>query len=122
MKRIPLDKIKTIVGKPFGIPGTDGKTEDCTDLRKLLQLLVFNLPRQDLTMKDSLEAQRLIRQIDASDGKVLEIEEAEHDWIVEKVKDFGPLVFGVNAVVLKDALDNFERIKKPKDKAPGAKE
>ena len=119
MKRIPKTKLVTITGEPFKIPSEkeEGKIEDCTDLGNLLRLLVFNIPRQNLTMEDSIRGSNLVQQIKESEGKqVLEIEEAEHDWIKKKVDAVAPMIFAINAVVIKRALDEFERAHQPKGK------
>lgn len=123
MKRIPVvDKPLTIFGKPFRImdynePSTqDGQPqfiEEATML-DLLTLMVYGIPRDKLTMKDSIEAGRFINQVrEAKDG-VLALEEAEHDWIVKMVNDHGTSVFGVNASVIHDFLDSFERLHEKK--------
>lgn len=123
MKKVMLTKLKTVSGEPFQVPTADGeKLEKCDDLRKLLQLLIFNLPRQSMTMEDSIRGSNLVRQMDGCKGNTLEIEEAEHDWIKKKVTEVAPMVFGINAVVVRDALDNFERLHEPKEKEPKKEE
>lgn len=114
MKKVMLEPVRTIMGKPFRIPRIDSDSEEpeiitTTKLVDLLKLIIFSIPRQKLTMQDSIHGTNLYNQLlEAKDG-VVNIEEAEHDWIKKKVEEFAPQFFGVNAVRIKDALDNFER-------------
>ena len=111
MKEFKNLEVKTISGKPFQIPDEEsGKPGPCTDAVKLLTIIVYSLPRQQLTMKDAIEAQRIIRQFDAVKDGTLRLEDAEHDWIKAKVDAAAPQIFGVNAVVLADFLEAFERL------------
>ncbi len=113
MKEFRNLEVNTISGKPFMVPDESNPAQatPCTDVVKMLSMLIYSLPRQQLTMKDAIEAQRVTRQFDAVKDGVLRLEEAEHDWIKEKVDKVAPQVFGVNAVVLADFLDSFERVK-----------
>ena len=126
MKKFKNDTIKTIQGKPFRIPDTNSDDEPIivdgkpkmkdARLSELLRLLVFNLPLQQLTMKDSIEAQRLFEQMSKSTDGHFSIEDAEHKWIKGKVEDIGPQILGVSAVMVQEALDSFERLHEPKEK------
>ena len=128
MKKVKNEKATTIEGKPLRIPETnsegdaiiiDGKPKmRQANLKDLIRLLIFNLPLGKFTMEDSIIAHRVFQQIDhvsATDG-YLPIEDNEHKWLLKVVNDFGPSIFGVNAVMVKDALDNFERLHEPKIK------
>lgn len=120
MKNIILEDMKTIKGEPFQVPDPNSeepKLKDTTDLVELLELLVFNLPRAKLTMKDSIEAGRIYQQFqEGRENGILKLEDEEHKWMREKVNEFGPLMYGINAAILYEALDHFERKHEPKDK------
>ncbi len=127
MKRVKLETITTIEGKPFRIPETDSDGQAILENDKpkmkeaslvdLLRLFIFNLPPAQLTMQDSIEAHRLFDQIKKATDGFLPIEEAEHDWLKKKLEDVGPKIFGISACMIKNALDNFERLHEPKNKA-----
>lgn len=121
MKNIILEEMKTIKGEPFQVPDPNSeepKLKDTTDLVELLELLVFNLPRAKLTMKDSIEAGRVYQQFqETRENGILKLEDEGHRWMREKVNEFGPLMYGINAAILYEALDHFERKHEPKDKA-----
>lgn len=114
MKRVKLEPVKTIKGKPFRIPQMDAEDEDAplketTKLVDLLELLIFGIPRPKLTMKDSIEGGRLYEQLQGAKDGILALEDEEHKWAEKMVEEHAPQLFGVNATQIKDALDNFER-------------
>ena len=121
MKKVKNALIKNVEGKSFRIPETDKDGEQIFEtsgkaklkdarLVDLLKIIVFNLPADKITMQDSIDAKRFFDQIQESSGDILGLEEHTHDWITKKVEDFGPRYFGVNAVMIKTALDDFERL------------
>ena len=111
MKRFKVEQLHNIEGKPM-FKGTEAQGEPLL-LGEALRILTFSIPPQALTMKDCVEGQRLIGQIAACTDGVLSIEEAEHDWIKGIVETHGPRLFGMNAVVIKEALEDFERANPP---------
>ena len=125
MKKLQLvKKPKTIFGKPFKImdydepADKDGEPkfiEEATMI-DLLTLMVYGIPRDKLTMKDSIEAGRFISQIRESKNGVLALEDEEHKWIKKTVDDHGTSVFGVNAAIIGDFLETFERLHEKKEK------
>lgn len=118
MKKVKLDPVRTINNKCFRIPSEDGKgLVDSDNLVELLKLLVFNLPPDKLTMKDSISAHRFIQQCDASENGYLALEEAEHDWVKDIVEKNAPRIYGINACMIKDGLDNFDRLHEPNKKS-----
>ena len=118
MKRINLKTVLSITGKPMLAPkeGEEEPTE--ANIADLLKILVFSLPPAKLTMQDSIEAHRLMKQIDAATDSILELEEGTHDWAKKKVEEFAPQIYRVNAVMLRDALDDFERAHEKAEKKP----
>ena len=108
MKHFQLTTLNNIANKPLKILDDDGKPKDAT-LSDMLKSFIFNLPPPRLTMQDSIEARRLMEAIEKSDDGKLSIEEGTHDWLKKSIELYGPNVFGVNAIVIKDALDNFDK-------------
>ena len=109
MKNINLTTVLSITGKPMKVPKEGEEEPTDANLADLLKILLFSFPPARITMQDSIEAHRLIKQMaDAKDG-TLSMEEGTHDWIKKKVDEFAPQIYGVNAVMLKEALDDFER-------------
>lgn len=140
MKKFVLPKkVETIFGKPFRINdykhlskeiayrcehcGKDSKVlepkfiEEAGMIDLLTFLVMFGFGREKPpTMKDSIEAGRFMEQVRQTKNSVLELEEAEHDWVKEKVEELGPVMYGINASVIRDFLDNFERLHEKKEK------
>ena len=126
MKKVKNETVKSIQGKPFRIPETDGDgqavmVEDKPKMKDakmvdLLRVLVFNLPLGKITMEDSIHAHRLFEQMDKASEGFIPIEDAEHDWLKKSTENFGPQIFGINACMVKEALDDFERLHEPKSK------
>ena len=112
-KHFKLKPLLNIANKPLKVLDEDGQPKDAT-LSDMLKSFVFNLPPPRLTMKDSIEARRLIESIDKSPDGELEMEEGTHDWLKPAVETYGPAVFGVNAIVIKDAVDDFEKVHQAK--------
>lgn len=108
MKRFQLQTLSNLRRKPMKILDDDGNPKEA-NLADMLQSFVFNLPPQRLTMQDSIEARRLLESIESSESGILALEEGTHDWLKKTVEVYAPMVFGVNAIVIKEALDEFER-------------
>lgn len=109
MKRFNLTPLSTVIGKPMQYREDDkGELKQAT-LADMLRILVLNIPGQRLTMKDCIEATRVLKQLDGCKDGLLEIEEAEHDWLKTIVEATAPGIFNINAIVIKEALDDFER-------------
>lgn len=126
MKRFTLPKkVDTIFGKPFRIVDYNYVPKDANEKPKfiekasmadLLTLMIYGIPRDKLTTKDSIEAGRFMSQLlDIKDGTLV-LEEAEHDWIKDIMDKHGTTVFGVNTTILIDFLDSFERLHEAKGK------
>lgn len=131
MKRVRLDKVPlTISGRGFRITNIESPTipesyrcnqcgneivvqkpeliEDA-DLIQLLKLLSLGIPGPKCTMQDSVNAFDFIQQINASEDGYLCVTDGIHTWLKKIVNEYGPQVYGVNVVAIRDALDNFER-------------
>ena len=138
MKRIKLDeRPQNIFGRAFRIVdfrqtdgvGTTYKCEACgfegttqqmhfideANLIDLLQTLVISLPRQKLTEQDSINAYDFFDCCRKATNEHLEVPEGMHDWLKKIAKEHGTAIFGVNAVAITRALDNFERLHEPKE-------
>lgn len=126
MKKFTIPKkVETIFGKPFRIidynytpksADEEPKFIEKASMADLLTLMIYGIPRDKLTTKDSIEAGRFMGQIRGIEDGVLKLEEAEHDWIKEIVDKHGTTVFGVNTAIIMDFLDNFERLHEKKGK------
>lgn len=128
MKRIKLESVKTITGKEFRIPDindepADGevpKTFMTSDLVELLKVIVFSIPRQKITMQDSIHGSNLYRQLQQVEDEVLAIEDGEYTWLKKTVDDYASMIYGVSAANIKEALENLidrEGELKPKPKS-----
>lgn len=116
MKHFQLKVLNNIRGKALKMLDEDGKPKSA-NLSDMLESFVFALPPQRLTMQDSIEARRLLESIASSEPGTLSIEEGTHDWLKKMVEAFAPVVFGVNAIVIKEAVDDFKRAKTEEAKA-----
>ena len=126
MKKFAMPKqVETIFGKPFRIidynhpaekEGEEQKFIEKASMVNLLTLMIYGIPRDKLTTKDSIEAGRFMSRLRNTQDGALTLEEAEHDWIKDIVEKHGTSVFGVNATILIDFLDSFERLHEAKDK------
>lgn len=130
MKHVNIEeKPTTILGRPFKLVNPDGTTEpmalkceQCghiTELEKpvvieqaglpdLLKVLIFNIPRQQCSMQDSLMAGDFMQQMRESKDGVLELNDGTFDWLVKIVDKYGPLTYGVNAAPIKTALGKLQ--------------
>ena len=138
MKKIKLDeKPQNIFGRGFTIVdfrqadgiGTTYKCESCgfegmtqqarlienASLVDLLQMLVISLPRQKLTEQDSINAYDFFDCCRKANNQHLEVPEGLHDWLKKIARENGTAIFGVNAVAITRALDNFERLHEPQE-------
>ncbi len=126
MKQVKQTLIQTIEGKQLQMPDMDemgkpviqedGPKMKDANLKDLLRLLIFTMPADKITMEDSIHAHRFFNQVSAATNGTLPIEDAEHDWIKKKVAEYGPRIFGINAVMVQEALDDFDRLHDPKKK------
>lgn len=115
MKHVKLERtLSTIEGKPMQIPDINadpkpGEAPPMTaaDPINCLKLIVYNLPRQSLTMKDSIEAGRFIEQCRGANNGTVGFEDGTYDWLVKQVDDHAPQMFGINATVIRGVLDNL---------------
>jgi len=137
-KKIKLtEKPQNIFGRPFTVVdfrqtdgvGTSYKCQQCgfegmtqqvrvienANLVDLLQMLIVSLPRQKLTEQDSINAYDFFDCCRKADNEQLEVPEGMHDWLKKIAKEDGTAIFGVNAVAITRALDNFERLHEPKE-------
>lgn len=142
MKRVRLQEVRTLTGKPFNLLKVDDKgnletkegnpneyeTFESTSLLEVLEQFVLrNIPgvaRDKYTHLDALRAGNIYRSLKAATNGMLELDEPEHDWLKAKLKDdaVGVRVFFHNVLPLEDALDNFERKHEAKDAKSKAKE
>lgn len=131
MKRVDIAKPPlTLLGRPFRIMDLEAqpaaeiyKCQQCgadVEVQKpvmmetallpdLLKTLILSIPRQAVTMQDSINAGDFMQQLAESEDGVMKVTDGIHDWLKRTVEKHGPMVFGVNVIALKTALDNFAR-------------
>ena len=121
MKRIKLEPMLNIEGNTFPFAKRDkiGRVirdaegnpvfEETIKLPKLLWFLVRLIPLDKLTAEDVVHASRFYDQMARISDNFFEIEEAEHDWIKEKLEAYGLKVFGIDTGMVRRALENFDR-------------
>jgi len=119
MKRVKNTTPKDLEGNAFRLPVIDpdgqpvledGKLKSVEgDLIANLRALVKFFPRDKMTMANVIEANKLWRCLDASDGKVIVMEEGTHDWLRAQLKDdkVGVFMFGMNLPAILEAVDEF---------------
>lgn len=130
MKRIRLEEVKTLKGRPYNLFQLDSKgnlvrkkenpdeleTFESTNLLEILEQFVLrNVPgvsRDKYTHLDALRAANIYKSLKAAQDGLLELDEAEHDWLKAKLRDdaIGVRVFFHDVLPLEEALDNFERL------------
>lgn len=113
MKKVAVTKeLKSIDGRKLAL---NQDSDAAASIKDVLRILIYALPAKDLVMRDSVLAQKCIKAIDES-LDVMEFEDEQHEWLMKKVEDFGPKIFGVQAVIIKEALEKKpEAAKKQKD-------
>jgi len=109
MKKIKVESVQQIDGKDF-----KDATGEVLGLPILLKMLAFNIPTKELSMQDSIEAGRLLKAIGENTNGVLALEDGVYDWVKKIVDRYAPLIFGVNAVAIRDAVENIEKAHEPK--------
>jgi len=108
VKTISIGQVKSVAGPLLRVPDTeDGETATREATTKdVIQITVFNLPRDQLTTQGTIHVARLFKQMDDSPDGVLKIEEAEYDWLRAMLdKDqVGPRIWGINLQPVIDSL------------------
>lgn len=146
MKKVKLEKVVRITGKPFRLAQFDAedriKTKTAerggqqveeadvlvtTSLIDILEAFILQgIPRDKYTKNDAIRIGNIYPALKEAkkNGHVLAIDEAEHDWLKAKVGDdsIGVRFFTYDTQVILDALDNFERAHEPKEKSQDKEE
>lgn len=118
MKRIIVQPITNIEGKRMKFIEQDSKNERDMLLTDAVRTLVFNMPPQRLTMADSINGKRIVEAISRRNGHALELDDDLYKWLKEAVSNYSPLIFGVNACQVQDAVEELE---KPMPEVPDEK-
>lgn len=131
-KKIKLEPLRTILGKPFKITDVDSlpveegkepKRIDNANILQVVKLLILGIPPamktdtgniQMITMQDSINAIDFFDQAKGASDGVLVVTEGIYDWVKKKIEIYAPSQFGVNAKVIKDAWENLEKSEKNK--------
>lgn len=105
MKTVKLEPLTNIQGKPLKDRDKNGVEVDAS-LLKVLEVFIFNVPT--LSMEDSVQAQRYFTQIDNQNvNGSFSLEDAQYEWLVDKVNSQIHLTVGPNAVKFKEAVRNL---------------
>lgn len=130
MKRINLEpRPQTIYGRPFTISnfreplkatpykcqvcGAEGMTEkpdtiENASLIDILEMLIMAIPREKLTMQDSINGYAFVQQASNNEDGYLKLDDGIYDWIKKQTYEWAPRIFGMNAFAVKQALENLE--------------
>ena len=81
-----------IDGKPVKLM-TDGPEMSLADMIKAFML---QIPRDRITMPDCVLGSTVYTKASTTNG-VIELEDAEHKWLLEQVKQHGPQFLGISA-------------------------
>jgi hypothetical protein len=110
MKKIEMVTMMTAAGKPFTMTEQDGIQHNAS-LADVISHFCHQLPMQQMTMLDATHGTRVVQASLQANG-VLELEDADYSWLVSKVDEYAPRIYGINAVMLREALgpaENRER-------------
>ena len=121
MKQIDntLKVINPITGEPQQFVGEDEETRDARP-SDMIGVLVRQIPIE--TMDDSDHGAQLLDMLRGDIGDVLNIERADHEWLMKKIKAFGPKVFSLAAKRVEDALQPMSVSERKEAKAEEKKE
>lgn len=109
MKRILVQPVKNIEGRQMKYLEPENKAERDMTTVDAIRSLVFNLPSGRLTMTDSINGKRVIDAIARKDDYALELDDDLYKWLKDMVEHYSPMVFGVNACQIQDAVDELEK-------------
>lgn len=125
MKRVKNTSPRTLDGGPFLLPVVaddgqpvieDGQVKNTEgDLIAILRMMVKFFPADKLTMHNIIHGKKVWDCLDASDGKVIVMDEGVHDWVRDQLKDekVGVQMFRMNLMGVVEAID----ILVPKDES-----
>ena len=103
MKTIKLKPIQSIKGGSI----LGGKGE-ALDVKGFLDLFLFQIPANTLTLEDSVRAQSYFLQVGGQNGnKTLKLEDNEYKWVQGKIEKYAHLVAGLNAIKVKEAWEDI---------------
>jgi len=122
MKKYKLEKIKTLGGKTLRVADVDKPPENNllpiteATLLEALKAFIYSLDRAaeiqrvPLVMADSIKIKEIYRRIGDSKDGILFLENEEYQWLLQKMEEFGTLIFGVlHASFVLEALMSFEK-------------
>jgi hypothetical protein len=114
MKTFKLKPIKNAYRQIMLVDEGEDKTHNLTMAEMLINMVRLIESSGKMTSLDANRGRRLIGQCLDATKTTLSIEEAEHDWAKEQVvSEWVTNNLGTNADVIKELLDDFERIKEP---------
>jgi len=93
------NEVFSIEGKPI-----KDRDEHTVDLKTMVRNFLYMLPVEKLLMKDSINAKKVVEAFDQGLDKI-SLEDEQYEWLHKMIEDYGPRVFGVNAIMIKEALE-----------------
>ena len=112
---------KSLLG-PDGSPYVEMRNADFTELLRNFLNGIFRLaeqkkaaaiqekqeikPQWDMAMEDSAFATDIFRAISVASDGVIELEKSPHEWLLKQIAVWGMEVFGVNAAIFKEPIEN----------------
>lgn len=103
MKRIPNDAVIDPDGKPLKLQAA-GAIIDATPGAMIREVCIALRDQTRMTMAESQQGLRVMRKVAAADG-FIELDPGDYKWVVEKVDQVAPVIFGVTAALLREHLD-----------------
>ena len=109
-KRIKNQPLETVNGVPFKLPSGEP-----VRLSDMLDILILNIPPvssnakiPSCTMQDSLNAGEYFSQKKNFEPDTIIISYTINDWLKKLVENYATLLWGVNAVQIKKALEDAQ--------------
>lgn len=103
MKRIENVEIKDPDDQPLRLQSETG-LEPATVGRMVRVVCLALRDQTRMTMLDAQQGLRVMRKVTGANGYI-DLDPGDYKWIIEKVDQVAPLIFGVSAAVLREQLD-----------------
>lgn len=103
MKRVPNVTITDPDGRELKLQGDTGLEPATT--ASMIRVVCIGLRDQTrMTMLDSQQGLRVMRKVAEADG-FIELDPGDHKWLLQKVDEVAPVIFGVSAALLREQID-----------------
>lgn len=97
--------IKDALGNQAKIPDQENNPVEL-HLFDAVRTILWSMPSTDLTLGDSIIARDVIKGMTAAskNGNVWNADDAQYEWLVDKVETHATKVFGINAICVVEEL------------------